>query len=246
MKTVAAKLTSKLRLAFAFCFALSLPVLAAGEIPTLETSTGALIFPAGDTHLTELYALAGVVVGPGCRLTVDGDVDAGEKLVVAGGELTVGGNVRARLVWVDARDGASDVRVAGDLLCERFTQWGGAVLVAGDVTVHAENVPPGTLLVSVCCEYARFARTALSVQGTLTVRGGGALFRVAPNLDEASLTAFAAERGAANVPRGYEASGTSYPEPLIWLGALRNIETEPRGRAVRPFAVRRRKTEFAL
>jgi hypothetical protein len=172
-------------------------------------------FLSGDIRLGEIRGVAGVVVGPGCRLTVTGDVEAGESFISRGGEVRIYGSLYAGAVWLDSAEGRLRAEL-GSVVSRYYTQSGGSVRVTGSIVTRADKDYDGLGLVNINCGYALNNKTRLSVGGGIFARGGDIVTGNTLPMDEAEWASFTAVRGAE--ANGYEDTPTARGEPVIATG----------------------------
>ncbi|MDR0838005.1 MAG: hypothetical protein LBN99_00010 [Oscillospiraceae bacterium] len=179
----------------------------------VNADTGELEFLGGEAHFSSLYSRAGIVVGPGCTLIVDGDVDAGGRFVARGGSVVIGGELRALAVWLDSSQGGLDARI-GSVSAEYFTHCGGAVSVAGDISTRAREGVDSYGLVNINGERSAYGAAKLEVGGRVRSTGGDIVVGNPLPADEAAGAAFAQVRGGEDV--GYADAGIPAGEPEFY------------------------------
>jgi hypothetical protein len=198
----------------ALCFGLAyVPAPDAGT--AVAGKAGIAEFLSGDIRLDEISGVSGVVVGPDCRLTVRGDVDAGETFVSRGGEIRIYGSLYAGAVWLDSEDGGLRAEL-GSVVARYYTQCGGNVKVRGSIVTRADEDYDGLGLVNVSCDYAGNGGTSLSAGGGVFARGGEIYIGDAPPMDEAERVSFVSERGRS--AGGYEDTPSGIGEPEVYAG----------------------------
>jgi hypothetical protein len=171
-----------------------------------------LEYLSGDIRLEEIRGASRVVVGPDCRLTVYGDVEATESFVSRGGEIRVYGGLYAGAVWLDSAEGGLRAQF-GSVVARYYTQCGGDVKVKGSVVARADEDYDGLGLVNVNCGGALNGGTSLLVGGGIFARGGEIVEGDFPPMDEAEWVSFASARGTK--AGGYEDTPAGRGELVI-------------------------------
>ncbi|MDR1329650.1 MAG: hypothetical protein LBK23_08630 [Oscillospiraceae bacterium] len=170
------------------------PSVSAGAGDAGENENRIAEFLSGDIRLEEISGVSGVVVGPDCRLTVDGDVDAGASFVSRGGEIRIGGSLYAGAVWLDSSEGELRARL-GSVVAGYYTQSGGDVKVTGSIVARAGDDYDGLGLVNINCGYSGHNKSSLYAEGGVFARGGDIVVGDTLSMDEAEWVSFASTRG---------------------------------------------------
>ncbi len=163
--------------------------------------TGVMELLSGEVRLNEIYSAAGIVVGPGCKLTVDGDVNAGPIFICRGGAVHITGKLTADVIYFDSAEGELKAEI-GEVFAKYYTQCGGTVEIDGNIAARSNGDDDGRGIININSEFSVFNMTRLRVNGGIFARGGDVRAGSPPFGDEASRASFFAVRGIAL--RGYD------------------------------------------
>jgi hypothetical protein len=180
--------------AFTVLCVVSLPGGTASVGEANAEGTEIAMYLSGDIRLEEIRGVSGVVVGPGCRLTVYGDVEVEGAFVSHGGEIRVYGGLCAGAVWLDSAEGGLRAQF-GSVVARYYTQCGGDVKVKGSIVARADEDYDGLGLVNINCSFALAGGTSLTVGGGIFARGGDIAEGDFMPMDEAEWVSFASARG---------------------------------------------------
>ena len=159
----------------------------------INPETGIMELNSGEIRLKEIYSAAGVVVGPYCTLTVEGDVNAGAMFICRGGTVRITGRLKAEVVYFDSADAELRAEI-GEISAKYFTQCGGTVRVKGYIYTRSRGGDDGGGLININGAYSEHGAARLTAGGIFARRGDirtGAL----PPGDEASTANFFNARG---------------------------------------------------
>ena len=170
--------------------------------------TGIMELFTGEIRLNEIYAVAGVIVGPGCTLVVDGDVNAGAVFMCRGGTVIITGRLTADVIYIDSAEAELKAEI-GEIAAKYYTQCGGTVTVEGNIVAGVNGDYDGRGIININSVYSGNGTSRLAVGGGIFARGGDIRVGELPQGDEASTASFFTVRGITLAGYDFPASGAN-------------------------------------
>ncbi|MDR0862175.1 MAG: hypothetical protein LBN30_05310 [Oscillospiraceae bacterium] len=167
----------------------------------------------GELNVASINAPNGIIVERGAKLTVNGEVSAGDHFECRGGVIVIRGNLEADRVWLDSSAERLDMRVDGGVIAKYYTQSGGAVSVGGDMLLPVTDGYDGLGALNVSNEHARYGESTLDVTGGVFALGGTIIVG-SGGVDEVCAAAFEAVRTSRS-PEEYAVPVFAFDEPLL-------------------------------
>ena len=178
----------------------------AGSGGWTNTETGVVELLTGEIRLNEIYSVEGIIVGPDCTLTVEGDVNAGKMFICRGGTVHITGRLTADIVYFDSAEGDLNAEI-GEVLAKYYTQCGGTAIIEKNIVARSNGDDDGRGIININNEFAVWGATRLTAGGGIFARGGDIRVGGAPYGDEASMASFFAVRGVTLTGYDFTSSG---------------------------------------